>query len=34
MPGYRVVEGFADFVRGFRWDVDGQRAEPENPRAE
>jgi len=33
-PGYWVVEGFADFVRGFVFDVDGQRATAENPRAE
>lgn len=33
-PCYWVVEGFADFVMGFAFDVDAQRASPENPRAE
>ncbi len=33
-PGYWVVEGFADFVRGFVFDVDAQKAVAENPRAE
>jgi hypothetical protein len=32
-PGYWVVEGFADFVRGFVFDVEGRRAQPENPRS-
>ncbi len=30
-PGYFVVEGFADFVRGFVFDVAARRATPENP---
>ncbi len=33
-PGYWVVEGFADFVRGFVFDVERQRGTPENPRAD
>ncbi len=33
-PGYFVVEGFADFVRGFVFDVSARKANPENPRAD
>ena len=33
-PGYWVVEGYADFVKGFVFDVDRLTAKPENPRAD
>ncbi len=33
-PGYWVVEGFADFVRGFVFDLEAQRGTAENARAD
>ena len=33
-PGYFIVEGFADFVRGFDFDVDAGTGDPLNARAE
>jgi hypothetical protein len=33
-PGYWVVEGYADFVKGFVFDVDRRTAKAENPRAD
>ncbi len=33
-PGYFVVEGYADFVRNFAYDVVAKKATPANPRAE
>ena len=33
-PGYFIVEGFAEFVRGFDFDVAAGKGEPQNPRCE
>lgn len=34
VPGYFIVEGFADFMRSFVWDVGARRATPDNPRSD
>jgi hypothetical protein len=33
-PGYWIVEGFADFVKGFDYDAAPGKADPRNPRAD